>query len=76
MPEFELRFPINGKVTNFPITKQPQDTAALLNNVRPYDVSKERARGGQRPGIKKWGNGDQLGLNGPIRAITTVTLIG
>lgn len=76
MAEFELKFPTQGKVTNYQLSKQPQNTAVLLDNVRPYDVSKERARGGQRPGIKKWGNGDQLGNDSPIIAITSVTFLG
>lgn len=75
MPELEIKFPVQGKVTNYPISKQPADTAALLNNVRPYDVSKERARGGQRPGIKKWGNGDHFKVDSPVVAITTVTFL-
>lgn len=75
MAEFELRFPTHGKVTNYQVSKQPQDTAALLNNVRPYDVSDTRARGGQRPGIKKWGNGDLLGVDAPVVAITSVTFL-
>lgn len=75
MAEFELRFPTHGKVTNFALSKQPQNTAALLNNVRPYDVSKTRARGGQRPGIKKWGSGGSVGLGQPVTAITSVTFL-
>lgn len=75
MPDLELKFPIHGKVTNYPVSKQPQETAALLNNVRPYDVADKRARGGQRPGIKKWGNGDQLATDSPVAAITSVTFV-
>ena len=70
----EIRFPKHGKVTNYQYSKQPPETATLLNNVRPYDISDERSRGGQRPGIKKWADGDQMGIN-PVVAITSVTYI-
>jgi hypothetical protein len=73
MPEIKLSFPTIGKVTNYALSQQPPNSAALLNNVRPYDVSKERVRGGQRPGIAHWGNGDELGGIGPVVAITSVT---
>ena len=43
-------FPILGLHEGLPTTEQPVRTSFSLSNVRPFDVSDERVRGGQRPG--------------------------
>jgi len=48
----KFHFPMAGKNENFAATTQPQFTSPSLSNVRPYDVLGNRARGGQRPGLK------------------------
>ncbi len=69
----ELPFPLQGKNENYAASKQPPQTSPDLNNVRPYDVSDTRARGGQRPGLEKWGDGDQIGAaEQPVVAICVV----
>jgi hypothetical protein len=51
-------------------------TAFLLRNVRPFDVTEEKIRGGQRPGTTK-AYSTQVGLDGdtthPILAMASVT---
>jgi len=47
-----------------------------MNNVRPYDTLDDRARGGQRPGLDKWGDGDQIGAaEQPVVAMCIVTSV-
>ena len=53
MAKEKLRFPMNGKNVNFAASTQPDFTSADLCNVRPFDVLEKRARGGQRPGMRK-----------------------
>ena len=50
MPDAKVPFPIYGLASGTPASGQPLRTSFQLQNVRPYDVSDERMRGGQRPG--------------------------
>lgn len=59
MPEFFL--PIRGVSYGFSPDKAPPLTSHFMNNVRAVDVLEKRVRIGQRPGIDKWGDGDQIG---------------
>lgn len=71
----ELLFPLKGKHKGLPVSKQPPDTSPDLNNVRPYDVLDERARGGQRPGLDKLYS-ERIGyLPFPIVAMCSVTVV-
>ena len=45
-----IPFPSSGLHEGLPSQDQPVTTSFLLQNVRPFDVSDERIRGGQRPG--------------------------
>ena len=45
-----IPFPVGGLHEGMPATEQPVRTSFSLSNVRPFDVSDERVRGGQRPG--------------------------
>jgi len=57
----DLFFPAKGLHKGFMTEKQPGSTSFKMLNVRPYDTLSNRLRGGQRPGLYKWGNGDQIG---------------
>ena len=64
----EFGFPLQGKDANFAADFQPPMTSGNLNNVRPYDVLENRARGGTRPGLAKamisTGGGSKLQIGG------------
>ena len=49
----ELPFPIQGLNESLPAEKQPMLTSPSLQNARPFDVRKDKYRGGQRPAIIK-----------------------
>jgi len=49
----ELQFPIMGLDRGWSNYNQPAQTSPRINNVRPYDVINKRARGGQRPALRK-----------------------
>lgn len=61
MAIIEFSFPLEGKDVNWSVIRQPPLTSPDLENVRPYDVFESRARGGQRPAVRKWGDGDRIG---------------
>lgn len=47
-----------------------------MNNVRPRDVLASRLRGGQRPGLDKWGAGTQIGsAEQPVVAMCIVSSV-
>ncbi len=76
MANMEIPFPRLGKNTNQSFSKQPPQTSPDLNNVRIYDVSEKRDRGGQRPAVVKWGNGDQIGAEEqPVVEMCTVATV-
>jgi len=56
-----IRFPLRGIHKGFGTVNQPEGTAFDAKNVRAYDVIGNRVRGGQRPGLDKWGAGTQIG---------------
>ena len=69
----ELIFPLKGVDKNWANSTQPPLTSPELLNVRPQDVSENRARGGQRPGLTKWGAGTQIGgIDAPVVAMTCI----
>ena len=73
MPRVELRFPIKGVNKNWSNSEQPPITSPDMNNVRPIDTSESRMRGGQRPGLEKWGDGTLIGaLYFPVVAMCVV----
>lgn len=61
MPGTEIQFPLKGIDKNWANSNQPPTTSPSMLNVRPKDVSEERTRGGQRPGLDKWGAGTLIG---------------
>lgn len=76
MANIELQFPIMGKSEITAAAKQPQLTSPDMNNVRPQDVSENRIRGGQRPGLDKRYD-EQIGGDPeyPIVALLQVTTV-
>jgi hypothetical protein len=69
-----LTFPFKGIHTGGLPSEQPGQTSPKLLNVRPY--WKGRLRGGQRPGLKKWGTGTQIGgLELPVVAMCSVSFV-
>jgi len=71
-----IPFPVKGIHKGGPTSNQPVGTSPDLNNVRLFDVLDDRARGGQRPGLDKWGAGDQIGgAEQPVVAIISVSSV-
>jgi len=71
-----IRFPKKGLDKGRAACEQDVDTSPDMNNMRLYDVLEHRARGGQRPGLDKWGNGDQIGnTEQPVVAICFVSSV-
>jgi hypothetical protein len=73
MANMEIGFPLQGIDKGRATTEQPVQTSPDMLNVRPFDSADKRLRGGQRPGLNKWANGDQLGGGLPIVFITSVS---
>lgn len=72
----EIFFPIKGLHKGFVTEKQPPLTSFSMLNVRPYDTLSNRLRGGQRPGLAKWGGEDQVGAaENPVIAMCTVSSV-
>ncbi|KKL94477.1 hypothetical protein LCGC14_1864250 [marine sediment metagenome] len=76
MAKAELPFPLKGLNKGMAASKQPPLTSLDMNNVRPYDVDDNRARGGQRPGLKL-AYSQRIGgsANYPVVAILQVTTV-
>ena len=53
----QLEFPIKGWDSNWAQRAQPDRSTFYITNMRAYD-SKEKARGGQRPGLTKYSDQD------------------
>jgi len=70
-----LRFPIKGLHRGFVTEVQPELTSPDLNNVRPFDVLDQRARGGQRPGLDKAYAQQIGGEASPIVELLAVTVV-
>ena len=75
MANLRLVFPILGINKSRVPEDQPQATSPDMNNVRPFDTLDERIRGGQRPGLVKWGVGTQIGdVEQPCVAIHSIII--
>lgn len=71
-----IYFPVRGVHRGVVTDKQPRNTAPDMKNVRPFDIQDGRARGGQRPGLVKWGEGTRIGgLEQPVVAICSVASV-
>jgi hypothetical protein len=67
----KLDFPILGLHQGLPAADQPLQTSPLINNCRPTDVTEDRIRGGQRPGLKK-AYDTQIGGTHPVIAMVQI----
>lgn len=71
-----LKFPRQGIDKGRATSEQPIATSPGMSNVRMYDTLNNRARGGQRPGLDKWGAGDQIGAaEQPVVAMCAVSSV-
>jgi len=72
----KLNFPFKGIFKGRAVCEQPMTTSPDMNNVRLRDTLDNRARGGQRPGLDKWGDGDQIGgVEQPVVALIVVSSV-
>lgn len=71
----KITFPFQGLNENQSFENQPKGTSPTVLNVRAYDALQNRVRGGQRPGLSKWGDGDDIGSTNAVIAITSVTFM-
>jgi hypothetical protein len=69
-----LRFPLKGIHKGAATVAQPADTTFDCLNMRAFDPLDNRARGGQRPALDKWGNGDQIG--GAEQPVVAMCVVG
>lgn len=73
MPQVII-FPFGGIHKGGLPGNQPENTSPQLQNCRPFFQG--RLRGGQRPGLKKWGAGNQIGgAEQPVVAISSVSAV-
>ncbi|OHB56134.1 MAG: hypothetical protein A2Y07_01285 [Planctomycetes bacterium GWF2_50_10] len=72
MSDLSIPLPYRGINLNHAASKQPLETSAHINNVRPYDTIDKRARLGQRPGLVRKYATD---LGGSVVAICSVTVV-
>lgn len=76
MSNLEIQLPIKGFSNGAPNDKQPDLTSPYMNNCRPQDVLENKIRLGQRPGLDKWGNGDQVGAaEQPVVAMIIISSV-
>jgi len=76
MANMILEFPILGLDKSLAVFKQRNGTSPHMLNVRPFDTGQNRARGGQRPGLDKWGAGTLIGANNqPVVAMCSVSTV-
>ncbi len=72
----KLPFPLQGVDKGRATSEQPIATSPDMNNMRLYDTLDNRARGGQRPGLDKWGAGVQIGAaEQPVVAMCIVSSV-
>ncbi|KKL78486.1 hypothetical protein LCGC14_2024340 [marine sediment metagenome] len=72
----QIPFPFRGIDKGRAAHQQAPGTSADMKNMRLYDTLDNRARGGQRPALDKWGNGNQIGgVDVPIVAICVVSTV-
>lgn len=69
----KIPFPIEGLVDGVSSSRQPIKTSMFLKNVRPFDITKEQTRGGQRPGTILAYDTQISGGSHPVLYITNIT---
>lgn len=68
--------PYKGINRGTPVANQSPEYSSQMQNVRPKDVLEGKLRLGQRPGLKKWGEGTLIGgVNQPVVAMCAVSSV-
>jgi len=76
MAHVNFQLPIKGIHRGGAVENSPAMTSGYLNNVRARDVLEKKVRIGQRPGLDKWGDGDQVGAaEQPVVCIVSVSSV-
>ncbi len=76
MANLNIPFPFEGIDKGGNTSQQKPLSSPDMNNMRVYDTLDNRARGGQRPGLDKWGAGTQIGAaEQPVVAICIVSSV-
>jgi len=76
MAHINFQLPIQGIHKGGSVEQSPAMTSGHINNVRARDVLENKVRIGQRPGLDKWGDGDQVGAaEQPVVAMCTVSSV-
>lgn len=71
-----IPFPFKGINKGRATSQQSPETSPDIKNMRLFDTLDNRARGGQRPGLDKWGNGDRIGgIAAPVVAMCSITTV-
>ena len=68
----DLPFPVKGIDVATELELQPKGTTPLGQNVRAFEPSTQRARGGARPGLVKYINTQVLGLPSTIQHLNII----
>jgi len=76
MPHIVFSLPVKGIHLGGSVEQGPAMTSGHANNVRARCVLENKIRISQRPGLDKWGDGDQIGgAELPVVAICTVSTV-
>ncbi len=76
MAHVRFQLPIKGIHLGGAVETSPALASGHMNNVRARDVLENKVRIGQRPGLDKWGDGDQVGAaEQPIVAICVISSV-
>ena len=75
IPDGFILFPLKGLDKGGPTEGQPPLTSPAMDNVRPFDVFDQRARGGQRPGLDKKYEQQVGSSTQPISKLLSVTTV-
>jgi hypothetical protein len=67
-----IPFPLKGLNQTADYEDQPEGTSPDLLNVRPFDATEKRLRGGRRPGLSKWLD-DPVLIGLPIQTMVVAT---
>lgn len=71
-----IPIPIKGIFKGFNPELVSVEYSQKMNNMRPVDQYDNKIRLAQRPGLDKWGNGDQIGgTSVPVVEITVVSAV-
>lgn len=71
-----FQLPIRGIHLGGSVEQGPTMTSGHMSNCRARDVLENKVRIGQRPGLEKWGDGDQVGeAEQPVVAIISISSV-